>query len=65
MAMKIREWMQKETEIRVLDSRDLTFWEAVRPKRSVLSNGAYEQDFGQKLRPWKEALKEYVLETIQ
>lgn len=33
---------------------------AVRPTWSALSTALYERTFGEKIRPWKEALKEYL-----
>ncbi len=34
---------------------------AGRPKMSLLQNQRYQQDTGEKLRPWQEGLKEYLL----
>ena len=60
MVMQLDSFLGTKNTIGKITSDQLTSWKAVRPKFSVLSSASYEADFGSRLRPWEEALKEYV-----
>ncbi len=61
MALRIRQLLGRE-DVRVerLDARLLANRVAIRPRYGVLSLRRYEETFGCRMRPWEEALGDYI-----
>lgn len=55
-------WMrdQLKAPARVVRTSSIPNRPAVRPPRTVMSCGRFEKDFGVRIRPWQEALREYL-----
>lgn len=61
MALKMKEWIGRgPARVEKADPGQVKGRLAVRPGHSVLSTKHFESSFGMKLRPWEEALEEYV-----
>jgi len=60
MAEKIAELVGRKQSVKKIVAGELAAWLAVRPRYTAMAGGAFERDFGMRLRPWEEALEEYV-----
>ncbi len=64
MTQKMRDYMNlKEVRVDIQERRMIQGRVAVRPPRNVLSTARYEKTFGVQIRPWTDALREYIRES--
>lgn len=60
MTERMREWLKLPVVVKVADRSAIRNRIAVRPPHCVMSCSRYENEFGAKIRPWQDALREYV-----
>ena len=60
MTLKMKEWLALPVQVDKTDKSQIPHRFAIRPAYGVMSTRAYEEFSGERLRPWEEALREYV-----